>query len=50
MEQAQKDQFMEFSKAWDSYMSDYEQAAYTSLEHLKEKHDQEVAKVADEVK
>lgn len=30
---------MEFSKAWDNYMQDYETAAYKSLEKLKEKHD-----------
>lgn len=38
VEIAQKSQFEEFSKAWDSYMTDYEATAYMSLEKLKEKH------------
>jgi hypothetical protein len=38
IEQAQKDQFVEFSQAWDNYMADYEATAYKSLEKLKEKH------------
>ena len=38
IEQAQKAQFLEFSQAWDNYMSDYEATAYLSLEKLKEKH------------
>ena len=38
MENAQKEQFIEFSQAWDNYMSDYEATAYLSLEKLKEKH------------
>jgi hypothetical protein len=29
---------VEFSQAWDHYMSDYEATAYLSLEKLKEKH------------
>lgn len=38
IEAAQKAQFVEFSQAWDHYMSDYEATAYLSLEKLKEKH------------
>lgn len=38
IEAAQKAQFLEFSQAWDNYMSDYEATAYLSLEKLKEKH------------
>lgn len=38
IENAQKSQFLEFSQAWDNYMSDYEATAYLSLEKLKEKH------------
>ena len=38
IENAQKEQFIEFSQAWDNYMSDYEATAYLSLEKLKEKH------------
>lgn len=38
IESAQKAQFLEFSQAWDNYMSDYEATAYLSLEKLKEKH------------
>lgn len=38
IENAQRAQFLEFSQAWDNYMSDYEATAYLSLEKLKEKH------------
>ena len=38
VENAQRSQFLEFSQAWDNYMSDYEATAYLSLEKLKEKH------------
>ena len=38
IENAQKSQFLEFSQAWDNYMSEYEATAYLSLEKLKEKH------------
>lgn len=38
VENAQRSQFLEFSAAWDNYMSDYEATAYLSLEKLKEKH------------
>lgn len=38
IEDAQKAQFLEFSNAWDNYMAEYENTAYTSLEKLKEKH------------
>jgi hypothetical protein len=38
VESAQRAQFLEFSSAWDNYMSDYEATAYLSLEKLKEKH------------
>ena len=38
VETAQRSQFLEFSQAWDNYMSDYEATAYLSLEKLKEKH------------
>ena len=37
VENAQRTQFKEFSKAWDNYMADYEATAYLSLEKLKEK-------------
>ena len=39
VEAAQRSQFLEFSGAWDNYMSDY---AYLSLEKLKEKHTLEI--------
>lgn len=42
VENAQRAQFLEFSQAWDNYMSDYEATAYLSLEKLKEKHLMEV--------
>ena len=38
VESAQRSQFLEFSGAWDNYMSVYEATAYLSLEKLKEKH------------
>jgi len=41
VEQAQKQQFLEFSASWDRYMADYESTAYMSLERLKEQHAQE---------
>lgn len=36
---------MEFSNAWDQYMTDYESAAYKSLEKLKAKHDEEITQL-----
>jgi len=38
IENSQKEQFEEFTAAWDNYMSEYEATAYSSLEKLKEKH------------
>lgn len=35
VENAQKQQFIEFTNAWDNYMADYEATAYMSLEKLK---------------
>jgi len=35
IEEAQKAQFDEFSKAWDKYMTEYEATALQSLEKLK---------------
>mmetsp|Transcript_42977 Transcript_42977/g.98715 ORF Transcript_42977/g.98715 Transcript_42977/m.98715 type:complete len:434 (+) Transcript_42977:56-1357(+) len=43
VEQAQRQQFLAFSAAWDKYMADYESTAYMSLERLKEQHAQEFA-------
>mmetsp|Transcript_69399 Transcript_69399/g.136188 ORF Transcript_69399/g.136188 Transcript_69399/m.136188 type:complete len:322 (+) Transcript_69399:379-1344(+) len=43
VEQAQKQQFLGFSAAWDKYMADYEATAYMSLERLKEQHSAEFA-------
>jgi len=43
VEQAQRQQFLGFSAAWDKYMADYESTAYMSLERLKEQHTQELA-------
>ena len=42
IENAQKQQFVDFSKAWDNYMAEYEATAYLSLEKLKEKHMKEI--------
>jgi len=44
VEIAQKQQFLEFSSAWDRYMADYESTAYMSLERLKEQHVHEFLK------
>lgn len=46
----QQKQFLEFSNAWDKYMTDYEAAAYRSLEKLKQKHDQEVEQLQLQMK
>merc|ERR1719197_780555 len=43
VEQAQRQQFLEFSASWDRYMADYESTAYMSLERLKEQHAGEFA-------
>merc|ERR1719327_183299 len=43
VEQAQKQQFLGFSAAWDKYMADYESTAYMSLERLKEQHTEQFA-------
>lgn len=37
IEETQKQQYKEFSDAWDEYMADYEATAYLSLEKLKER-------------
>ncbi|CAI2369820.1 unnamed protein product [Moneuplotes crassus] len=49
IENAQKAQFLEFSQAWDNYMSDYEATAYLSLEKLKEKHILEFQQFSEKV-
>ena len=41
IENAQRLQYQEFSKAWDKYMSDYERTAFELVEQLKQKHFQE---------
>lgn len=50
VENAQKAQFIEFSQAWDNYMSDYEATAYLSLEKLKEKHLIEIEQLREKIK
>ena len=47
VESAQRSQFLEFSQAWDNYMSDYEATAYLSLEKLKEKHLLEISQLIE---
>jgi hypothetical protein len=49
VENAQKAQFIEFSQAWDNYMSDYEATAYLSLEKLKEKHLMEIEQLREKI-
>ena len=50
VELAQKQQFLEFSAAWDRYMAEYESVAYMSLEKLKEQHAKEWAEAQDKIK
>jgi len=50
IETAQKQQFLEFSQAWDNYMADYETTAYLSLEKLKEKHVLEFQQFSERVR
>lgn len=50
VEAAQRSQFLEFSGAWDNYMSDYEATAYLSLEKLKEKHGLEIQQLHEKIK
>ena len=50
MERAQRAQFLEFSAAWDNYMSDYEATAYLSLEKLKEKHQLEIQQLHERLR
>jgi hypothetical protein len=50
IENSQKMQFYEFSKAWDTFMSDYEATAYLSLEKLKERHAKEMTEFQQEFK
>lgn len=38
LEQNQREEFDKFTTAWDSYMAEYEQAAYTSLSQLNEEY------------
>lgn len=48
VEQAQKQQFLGFSAAWDKYMADYESTAYMSLERLKEQHATKFAELQEQ--
>jgi hypothetical protein len=41
---------LEFSGAWDNYMSDYEATAYLSLEKLKEKHQLEIQQLHERIR
>ena len=50
VESAQRAQFLEFSSAWDNYMSDYEATAYLSLEKLKEKHLLEIQQLHEKIR
>jgi len=50
VENAQKEQFIEFNKVWDNYMAEYEVTALDSLEKLKEKHIKEVEELHERLK
>ena len=47
VEAAQKEQFLDFSSAWDRYMRDYEATAYLSLEKLKEQQAEEFSELSE---
>ena len=42
IEQNQREQFMKFNEAWDQYMSEYEEAAYHSLQQLNQQNRAEI--------
>jgi len=50
VEEAQRQQFLGFSAAWDKYMADYESTAYMSLERLKEQHSGEFASFQEKLR
>merc|ERR1719240_248828 len=50
VDQAQQQQFLGFSAAWDKYMADYESTAYMSLERLKEQHSVEFSQFQDRMR
>jgi len=50
VENAQKEQFIEFNRVWDNYMADYEATALESLDKLKEKHIREVEDLHERLK
>ena len=45
----QQIQFVEFSRAWDDYMQNYENAAVQSVSKLKQRHVQDLIEVRDNV-
>ena len=47
IENIQRSQFEEFTNAWDDYMTQYEQAAFESIERLKSDHEMEVLGLRD---
>ena len=49
MEEQQRVQFIEFSRAWDQYMTEYEQAAATSVVRMKQRHGEEMGLLRQEV-
>lgn len=42
VEESQRIQFCDFTKAWDDYMRDYEETALKSIESMKEAHQNEL--------
>lgn len=45
VEAIQQEQFRDFSVAWDNYMNDYEQAAYVSVQRMRENLDLEIVQL-----
>ena len=45
IESIQRSQFEEFTSAWDEYMTQYEQAAFESIERLKMDHESEIVQL-----
>ena len=49
IENIQRSQFEEFTHAWDDYMTQYEQAAFESIERLKNDHEMEIVGLRDDL-
>jgi len=50
IEESQRSQFNDFTKAWDTYMKEYEETALGSLHQLKEAHAKELQEMKENLK